>query len=148
MGVPSVAMKCFTLYYPSVFNHWNAPFQHWFNSALMLVCLHTKTFEIWQRATTNLSFTFVESRLNALNLHIYGPWRDKKKMQSFSTTLTLSSCSRSHSIIFIKFWVTLYSVTVISREYAISQIQIVRSGLHLVTYLDVGNFCDKRTEKT
>ena len=33
-------------------------------------------------------------------------------------------------------------------EYAISQLQIVRSGLHLVTYLDVGNFWDKRTEKT
>ena len=32
-------------------------------------------------------------------------------------------------------------------EYAISQLQIVRSGLHLVTYLNVGNFCDKRTEK-
>ena len=27
-------------------------------------------------------------------------------------------------------------------------IQIVRSGLHLVTYLDVGNFCDKSTETT
>ena len=33
-------------------------------------------------------------------------------------------------------------------EYAISQLRIVRSGSHLVTYLDVGNFCDKRTEKT
>ena len=33
-------------------------------------------------------------------------------------------------------------------QYAISQLRIVRSGLHLVTYLDVGNFCDKRTEKT
>ena len=32
-------------------------------------------------------------------------------------------------------------------EYAISQLRIVRPGLHLVTYLDVGNFCDKRTEK-
>ena len=32
-------------------------------------------------------------------------------------------------------------------QYAISQLLIVRSGLHLVTYLDVGNFCDKRTEK-
>ena len=31
-------------------------------------------------------------------------------------------------------------------QYAISQLRIVRSGLHLVTYLDVGNFCDKRTE--
>ena len=31
-------------------------------------------------------------------------------------------------------------------EYAISQLQIVCSGLHLVTYLDVGNFCDKSTE--
>ena len=36
----------------------------------------------------------------------------------------------------------------IYREYAISQLRIVRSGLHLVTYLDVGNFCDKRIEKT
>ena len=34
-----------------------------------------------------------------------------------------------------------------AHKYAISQLQIVRSGLHLVTYLDVGNFCDKRTEK-
>ena len=33
-------------------------------------------------------------------------------------------------------------------QYVISQLRIVRSGLHLVTYLDVGNFCDKRTEKT
>ena len=33
-------------------------------------------------------------------------------------------------------------------QYAISQLRIVRSGLHLVTYLDVGNFCDKRIEKT
>ena len=34
------------------------------------------------------------------------------------------------------------------KEYAISQLRIVRSGLHLVTYLDVGNFRDKRTENT
>ena len=33
-------------------------------------------------------------------------------------------------------------------QYAISQLRFVRSGLHLVTYLDVGNFCNKRTEKT
>ena len=33
-------------------------------------------------------------------------------------------------------------------EYAISQLLIVRSGLHLVTYLDVGNFRDKSTETT
>ena len=33
-------------------------------------------------------------------------------------------------------------------QYAISQLRIVRSGLHLVTYLDVGNFCDKRKEIT
>ena len=33
-------------------------------------------------------------------------------------------------------------------QYAISQLRIVRSVLHLVTYLDVGNFCDKRTETT
>ena len=31
-------------------------------------------------------------------------------------------------------------------QYAISQLRIVRSGLHLVTYLDVGNFGDKSTE--
>ena len=31
-------------------------------------------------------------------------------------------------------------------QYAILQLRIVRSGLHLVTYLDVGNFCDKSTE--
>ena len=30
-------------------------------------------------------------------------------------------------------------------QYGISQLRIVRSGLHLVTYLDVGNFCDKKT---
>ena len=33
-------------------------------------------------------------------------------------------------------------------EYAISQLRIVRSGLHLVTYLDVGYFCSKSTETT
>ena len=33
-------------------------------------------------------------------------------------------------------------------QYAISQLRSVRSGLHLVTYLDVGNFCDKSTETT
>ena len=32
-------------------------------------------------------------------------------------------------------------------QYAISQLRIVRSGLHLVTYLDVGIFWDKRIEK-
>ena len=31
-------------------------------------------------------------------------------------------------------------------KYAILQLQIVCSDLHLVTYLDVGNFCDKSTE--
>ena len=35
-----------------------------------------------------------------------------------------------------------------SGEYAVSQLQIVRSDLHLVTYLDVGNFCNKSTETT
>ena len=35
----------------------------------------------------------------------------------------------------------------IKQQYAISQLRFVRSGLHLVTYLDVGNFCDKRTKK-
>ena len=29
--------------------------------------------------------------------------------------------------------------------YTISQLQTVRSGLHLVTYLDVGNFCNQST---
>ena len=33
-------------------------------------------------------------------------------------------------------------------QYGISQLLIVRSGLYLVTYLNVGNFCDKRAEKT
>ena len=33
-------------------------------------------------------------------------------------------------------------------QYPISQLWIVRSGLHLVTYIDVGNFCDKSTETT
>ena len=37
-------------------------------------------------------------------------------------------------------------VSLYGRQYAISQLRIVRSGLHLVTYLDVGNFCDKSTE--
>ena len=35
-----------------------------------------------------------------------------------------------------------------NRKYAISELQIVRSGLHLVTYLDVGNFCDKSRDTT
>ena len=35
-----------------------------------------------------------------------------------------------------------------SVQYAISQKRFVRSGLHLVTYLDVGNFSDKSTETT
>ena len=29
-----------------------------------------------------------------------------------------------------------------------SQLRIVRSGLHLVTYLDVGNFCGKNADTT
>ena len=33
-------------------------------------------------------------------------------------------------------------------QYTILQLQIVRSGLHLVTYLVVGNFCDKSTKTT
>ena len=33
-------------------------------------------------------------------------------------------------------------------QYAISQLRIVRLGLHSVTYLDVGNFCNKSTETT
>ena len=33
-------------------------------------------------------------------------------------------------------------------QYAISQLRFVRSDLHLVTYLDVGNFCDKSTKTT
>ena len=33
-------------------------------------------------------------------------------------------------------------------QYAVSQLRIVRSGLHLVTYLDVGNFCDNSTDST
>ena len=45
-------------------------------------------------------------------------------------------------------WNLGLSNLVTSVQYAISQLGIVRSGLHLVTYLNVGNFCDKRTEKT
>ena len=37
---------------------------------------------------------------------------------------------------------------VLSHQHAISQLRIVRSGLHLVTYLDVGNFCHKSIETT
>ena len=33
-------------------------------------------------------------------------------------------------------------------KYAILHFRIVRSGLHLVTYLNVGNSCDKSTETT
>ena len=33
-------------------------------------------------------------------------------------------------------------------QHVISQLRIVRSGLHLVTYLDVGNFCDKSIKTT
>ena len=33
-------------------------------------------------------------------------------------------------------------------QYALSQLRFVRSGLNLVTYLIVGNFCDKSTETT
>ena len=35
-----------------------------------------------------------------------------------------------------------------TQEYAKSQFLSVCSGLHLVTYLDMGNFCDKTTETT
>ena len=52
-----------------------------------------------------------------------------------ASDITMDSPMHSNSLFFI--W-----------QYAISQLWIVRSGLHLVTYLDVGNFCDKRTEKT
>ena len=43
---------------------------------------------------------------------------------------------------------TIFMQQLLRLEYAISQLRIVRSGLHLVTYLDVGNFCDKSTETT
>ena len=33
-------------------------------------------------------------------------------------------------------------------QFAISQLRIVPSGLHLVTYLDVGNLCDKSADTT
>ena len=33
-------------------------------------------------------------------------------------------------------------------KYALSQLRFLPSGLHLVTDLDVGNFCDKSTETT
>ena len=39
-------------------------------------------------------------------------------------------------------------VVVDKPKYAISQLRFVRSGLHLVTYLNVGNFYDKSTETT
>ena len=35
-----------------------------------------------------------------------------------------------------------------SIQYAISQLLFVRSGFHLVTYLDVDNFYDKSSETT
>ena len=41
-----------------------------------------------------------------------------------------------------------WKVASLCRQYAISQLRIVCSGLQLVAYLDVGNFCDKRTETT
>ena len=53
-----------------------------------------------------------------------------------------------------KFKICIWFVVVIEKygilmmQYAISQLLIVRSGLHLVTYLDMGNFCDKSTETT
>ena len=34
------------------------------------------------------------------------------------------------------------------QQHTISQLRIIRSDLHLVTYLDMGNFCDKSTERT
>ena len=43
-----------------------------------------------------------------------------------------------------KYYVT--GIHLLLLQYAISQLRIVHSGLHLVTYLDVGNFCDKSTE--
>ena len=44
--------------------------------------------------------------------------------------------------------IQLYSDKTQTCQYAISQLRIIHSGLHLVTYLDVGNFCDKSTETT
>ena len=38
--------------------------------------------------------------------------------------------------------------TQVSINNPISQLRIVHSGLHLVTYLHVSNFCDKSTETT
>ena len=32
------------------------------------------------------------------------------------------------------------------KQYTMSQLRIVRSDLHLVTYLNVGNFCDRSLE--
>ena len=48
-------------------------------------------------------------------------------------------------LVWFKYGLRFTEVIFIS-EYAILQLWIVRSGLHLVTYLDVGNFCDKSTE--
>ena len=41
-----------------------------------------------------------------------------------------------------------YRLQFMSNQYVISQLWIVCSGLHLVTYLNVGNFFDKSTETT
>ena len=66
--------------------------------------------------------------------------------QSLGSMLNSSAKHENNLIpvlsVFSKSWFFL------RRIYAISQIRIVRSGLHLVTYPDVGNFCNKSTEIT
>ena len=56
----------------------------------------------------------------------------------FSITLVWFSC-------FLVLW-TWYILNTYWMENAILQLQIVRSSLHIVTYPDVGNFCDKSIE--
>ena len=42
----------------------------------------------------------------------------------------------------------LHTCICLQFQYAISQLQITCSGLHLATYLNVGNFCDQSREMT
>ena len=64
-------------------------------------------------------------------------------------TIGNNSCKNRSSVTKLKldlFYVITNLYTTF--QYAISQLRIVRSGLYLVTYLDVGNFCNKSTETT
>ena len=68
-------------------------------------------------------------------LYLHGRWRAREK--GIQTWILL--CRGRFRVLFY-----VHNMS----QYAISQLRIVRSGLHLVTYLDVGNFCDKSTETT